>query len=214
MNYRFMIDIAVDAIRKRYDKRHNPVPGDTVCVICAGNGNIYKGFNEYITSGNVSQNVHAEISAVKMMLDEGQSKIKAMIVYNSCSVSPLLPCNGCIDYVLSLNPENKDTVVVTPGGNILITDVSKLASGTECQTRRSDSGFCSVYTSIPESTRGASLYTNAQGTFAPSGSGSPVSQVSVTNPGSVFNGAVPVRANQKGVNNILKNKLSNILKDE
>ena len=115
MNYRFRIDIAVDAIRKRYDKRHNPVPGDTVCVICAGNGNIYKGFNEYITSGNVSQNVHAEISAVKMMLDEGQSKIKAMIVYNSCSVSPLLPCNGCIDYVLSLNPENKDTVVVTPG---------------------------------------------------------------------------------------------------
>ncbi|MDO5149665.1 MAG: hypothetical protein ACI4KB_00290 [Oscillospiraceae bacterium] len=214
MNYRFMIDIAVDAIRKRYDKRHNPVPGDTVCVICAGNGNIYTGLNKYVTSENVSQNVHAEISAVKQMLDDGQTKIKAMIVYNACSVSPLLPCNGCIQYILSLNPENTNTIVVTPDGNILITDVSKFASGTECQTRRSDSGFCSVYTSIPETTRGASLYTNASGTFMPSGSSSAVSQVSVTNPGSGFNGTVPVRANQKGVNNILKNKLNSILKDE
>lgn len=209
MNYRFMIDIVIDAIRKRYDKRHNPVPGDTECVICAGNGNIYIGSNEYVTIGNVSQNVHAEISAIKKMTGDGQTKIRAIIVFNACSVSPLLPCNGCIEYILSIDPENTGTVVVTPSGNMLITDVSRFAAGTECQTRRDDSGFCSVYTSVPDFNRGASLYSvSPDGRFPPGNA----ANVSVHSVGNVV--ASPVKANHKGVNNVLKDKLNRIFKDD
>ncbi|MCQ2464721.1 MAG: cytidine deaminase [Oscillospiraceae bacterium] len=158
MNYRFMIDTAVDVIRKRYDKRHNPVVGDTVCVICSGNGTIYTAYNEYVQRDNGPENVHAEINAIKKMLADGQTKIKAVTVFNSCTVTPLLPCNGCIARILSLNPENYNTLVVTPNGNILLTDVSRFAAGPDLSQTRVSAGGYSVYTDIPDFNRGASLY--------------------------------------------------------
>lgn len=227
MNYRFLIDTAVDTIRKRYDKRHNPVMGDTVCVICAGNGNIYTGKNEYVTKEDCTENVHAEIDALKKMQDDGQTVVKAMTVFNSCNVSPILPCNGCIDYILSLDKENTKTLIITPNGNMFITDVARYAAGTDnMQTRRTESRY-SVYMNVPEHNRGASLY------MAPPvmpGQGMPASRsmnmsanLSANQPNysanyqnipENANSGQPVRPNQNGVNKLLKNKLLNLLDDD
>lgn len=231
MNYRFLLDTAIDTIRKRYDKRHNPVMGDTVCVICAGNGNIYTGINEYILKENYSENIHAELDALKKMQADGQTVVKALTVFNSCNISPILPCNGCIKYILSLNDENRNTIVVTPNGNMYMTDVSKFAAGVDnFQTRHAESQY-SVYTNVPEPNRGASLYMNPPEMMTQRMNQSGMMNVSAGMPGnannpSVYsgnfnnmpNGNVPVsqhiRTNQNGVNKLLKNKLNNLLDDE
>jgi cytidine deaminase len=237
MNYKFMIDTAIDVIRKRYDKRHNPLPGDTVCVICAGNGNVYSASNEYVVKDNVSENVHAEINALKKMQADGLTKIKAVTVFNSCTITPILPCNGCITFITSLNPENAHALVVTPNGNIPITEVGRYAAPDRSQSRMAGS-YYSVYTSLPASNRGASLYTGP--------SGQPFSQTSrsiTSNNRPVYYrssqsnmnmsamsgrvgvsyasrnvnaaaGRTPVRTNQNGVNNLLKNKLSTLFEDD
>ena len=237
MNYKFMIDTAIDVIRKRYDKRHNPLPGDTVCVICAGNGNVYTASNEYVVKDNVSENVHAEINALKKMQADGLTKIKAVTVFNSCTITPILPCNGCITFITSLNPENSHALIVTPNGNIPITEVSRYAAPDRSQSRVASS-YYSVYTSLPASNRGASLYTGPSGQpysqtsrsitsnqpvyyrrSQPNGNMSAMSGlVGVSYSSRTANTAIagkgPVRANQNGVNNLLKNKLSTLFEDD
>ena len=237
MNYRFMIDTAIDVIRKRYDKRHNPLPGDTVCVICAGNGNVYTACNEYVVKEDVSENVHAEINALKKMQSEGFTKVKAVTVFNSCSITPILPCNGCISYILGMNPENAHALVVTPNGNIPITEVGRYAAGTDHSQTRMSGGYYSVYTAVPETNRGASLYTAPPVNQSNSMSG----QAAGYRPGYMkmqttqMNAAymprqsaaayrnssavpvsmrVPVRPNQNGVNNLLKNKLNTLFEED
>lgn len=233
MNYGFMIDTAVDVIRKRYDKRHNPVVGDTVCVICAGNGNIYTASNEYVNVNGITENVHAELNAIRKMQADGQTRIKAVTVFNSCSVTPLLPCNGCIMYILGLHPENVSTLVVTPNGNMLITDVSRFAAGPDLSRKRTSMTGYSVYTEFPENNRGASLYNNPSGSLMPEPAPVTNSQIYgrppvIMNPpvsaavrmnrsaaaGKVSAGNVPVAGKQNGVNNILKNKLSALFEEE
>ncbi|WP_156036887.1 hypothetical protein [Ruminococcus sp. HUN007] len=236
MNYRFMIDTAIDVIRKRYDKRHNPLAGDTVCVICAGNGNVYTAYNEYVVKDDSSENVHAEINALKKMQADGITKIKAVTVFNSCTVIPILPCNGCISYIMGINPENSRALIVTPNGNIPITDVGRYAAVPDRMMPGMSKGY-SVYTTVPESNRGASLYMAPQG-MPNTGMSSPVSrnnpvylrsnamqsnmsyvsgQYGMMSGNMRSNAPVSMRAavrpNQSGVNNLLKNKLNTLFED-
>lgn len=228
-----MIDTAVDVIRKRYDKRHNPVAGDTVCVICSGNGTVYTASNEYVFRGETTENIHAEIIALKKMQEDGQTKVKAVTVFNSCTSTPLLPCNGCISCILSLNPENVHALVVTPNGNMLITDVGRFAAGPDFSQTRMSGGYYSVYTDFPDTNRGASLYSNPSGGFMPNMSmqvnmppvygqnvsdntASPVKYTPENTPKSV---SPPQRSEQmkmsrNGVNNILKNKLNSLFNED
>ena len=231
MNYRFMIDTAIDVIRKRYDKRHNPLPGDTVCVICAGNGNVYTACNEYVVKEDVSENVHAEINALKKMQADNLTKIKAVTVFNSCSITPILPCNGCISYILGMNPENSHALVVTPNGNIPITEVGRYAAGPDRSQTRMSGGYYSVYTAVPETNRGASLYTappvNQINSMSRQAAGyrpgymkmqttqmaAYMSRQTAAKAGPVSMRA-PVRPNQNGVNNLLKNKLNTLFEED
>ena len=231
MNYKFMIDTAIDVIRKRYDKRHNPLPGDTVCVICAGNGNVYTACNEYVVKEDVSENVHAEINALKKMQADGLTKIKAVTVFNSCSITPSLPCNGCISYILGMNPENSHALVVTPNGNIPITEVGRYAAGPDRSQTRMSGGYYSVYTAVPETNRGASLYTappvSQTNSMSRQSAGyrpgymkmqttqmaAYMSRQTAAKAGPVSMRA-PVRPNQNGVNNLLKNKLNTLFEED
>ena len=231
MNYKFMIDTAIDVIRKRYDKRHNPLPGDTVCVICAGNGNVYTACNEYVVKEDVSENVHAEINALKKMQADGLTKIKAVTVFNSCSITPILPCNGCISYILGMNPENSHALVVTPNGNIPITEVGRYAAGPDRSQTRMSGGYYSVYTAVPETNRGASLYTappvSQTNSMSRQSAGyrpgymkmqttqmaAYMSRQTAAQAGPVSMRA-PVRPNQNGVNNLLKNKLNTLFEED
>jgi cytidine deaminase len=231
MNYKFMIDTAIDVIRKRYDKRHNPLPGDTVCVICAGNGNVYTACNEYVVKEDVSENVHAEINALKKMQADNLTKIKAVTVFNSCSITPILPCNGCISYILGMNPENSHALVVTPNGNIPITEVGRYAAGPDRSQTRMSGGYYSVYTAVPETNRGASLYTappvNQINSMSRQAAGyrpgymkmqttqmaAYMSRQTAAKAGPVSMRA-PVRPNQNGVNNLLKNKLNTLFEED
>ncbi|MBP0960791.1 MAG: hypothetical protein J5864_01480 [Oscillospiraceae bacterium] len=231
MNYKFMIDTAIDVIRKRYDKRHNPLPGDTVCVICAGNGNVYTACNEYVVKEDVSENVHAEINALKKMQADGLTKIKAVTVFNSCSITPILPCNGCISYILGMNPENSHALVVTPNGNIPITEVGRYAAGPDRSQTRMSGGYYSVYTAVPETNRGASLYTappvSQTNSMSRQSAGyrpgymkmqttqmaAYMSRQTAAKAGPVSMRA-PVRPNQNGVNNLLKNKLNTLFEED
>lgn len=127
MAYGFLIETAIDTVRKRYSNGSSPHMVDTVCVVCSGSGKIYTGINIINNNGNFPENVHAEIDVINKMRAEGETIVRAITVFNSCNVSPILPCNGCIGMIMSMNPENANAQIVTPSGNIRITDVGRAA---------------------------------------------------------------------------------------
>ncbi len=224
MDYRFLIDTAIDLINKRYTNTSPPVSGDTVCAIYAGNGRIYTGINMYVVQGNIPNNIHAEIDAINKMRADGETKIIAMTVFNSCNVSPILPCNGCINLIFSLNYENTGAVVLMHNGAMNITDIRRQMPGPNGNNMSMPvNNNYSVYHGVPETNRGASLYlppnnpneanpymnnmnTQANGPYIPP---QQPRNKPVTN--SVTLIAPPKRP---GGSSILKNKLNNLLGDD
>ncbi|WP_044973095.1 hypothetical protein [Ruminococcus sp. HUN007] len=119
MNYDFLISSANDELQKRYSGGTAPVPGDTICVICSENGTVYKGYNNVMPNGD---NIHAEVAAVNSLRAGGQSMIRAITVFDSFNRVPIIPCNGCIQMLLSIDYRNINTVIATPTGIIPITN--------------------------------------------------------------------------------------------
>lgn len=119
MNFDFLISSANDELQKRYAGGAPPSAGDTICLICSENGTVYKGYNNKMPNGD---NVHAEVAAVNSLRADGQSMIRAITVFDSFNRVPIIPCNGCLQMILSIDYRNINTVIVTPTGVIPITN--------------------------------------------------------------------------------------------
>ena len=74
---------------------------DTVCSVESASGRIYTG----ISRSDLNMPVHAELDAVAALLAAGETVIRGFILINTQSRTPILPCNNCIGYILSLAPE-------------------------------------------------------------------------------------------------------------
>ncbi len=119
MIYDFLLNAAADIAKKRSESGFSPNPDDTICTIYTNIGSIYSG----VSSVNANGVIHAEIDAVNSMRSHGESIIQAIAVLNLYTLSPILPCNGCINYIISVNSENAKCMIVIPNGNIRITEV-------------------------------------------------------------------------------------------
>jgi cytidine deaminase len=119
MNFDFLISSANDELQKRYAGGTPPSMGDTICLICSENGTVYKGYNNKMPNGD---NIHAEVAAVNSLRADGQSMIRAITVFDSFNRVPIIPCNGCLQMLLSIDYRNINTVIVTPTGVIPITN--------------------------------------------------------------------------------------------
>jgi cytidine deaminase len=119
MNFDFLISSANDEIQKRYAGGAAPNMGDTICLICSENGTVYKGYNSLSPTGD---NIHAEVAAVNSLRADGQTMIRGITVYDSFKRVPIIPCTGCLNMLLSIDYRNINTVIVTPTGNIPITN--------------------------------------------------------------------------------------------
>ena len=194
MAYNFLIETAIDTVRKRYSNGSSPQMGDTVCAVCSGSGKIYTGIN-------FPENIHAEIDVINKMRADGENIVKAITVFNSCNVSPILPCNGCISLIISMNPENINAQIVTPSGNIRITDVGRAVSspsGNQMYTNPGMQTGNSMYMN-PGTQAGNSVYMNPGAAYGTHTTPAPQRKSYVSGAGQT--------------NNILKNKLNNLFDD-
>lgn len=224
MDYRFLIDTAIDLVNKRYTNGSSPLSGDTVCAIYAGNGRIYTGMNVYVVQGNIPNNIHAEIDAINRMRADGETRIIAITVFDSCTVSPILPCNVCINLIFSLNYENTGAVVLMHNGTMNIANIGRPAivpNGNNTNMTMAGNNNYSVYHGVPDTNRGASLYippnnpndgnpymnnvnTQAHNSYMPQQKSGPIANsVTLTTP-----------LKRSGGSSILKNKLNNLLGDD
>jgi len=83
-------------------------PNDTVCAIESISGRIYTG----ISRADMNTMIHAEVDAVRNMLAAGENIIQGLLLIGTQSRTPMLPCNNCLSYILSLAPENASCMIM------------------------------------------------------------------------------------------------------
>lgn len=99
-------------------------PNDTVCTIQSASGRIYTG----ISRTDMNSTIHAEVDAVQNLLAAGENIIIGLLLINTQSRAPMLPCNNCIGYILSLAPENSGCMIIMQDRMISIAEVGMFAA--------------------------------------------------------------------------------------
>ena len=99
-------------------------PDDTVCTVESASGRIYTG----ISRTDMNAVIHAEVDAVRNMQAAGENIISAMLLISTQSRSPMLPCNNCLGYILSLAPENANCMILMQDRMIRIVEVGMFAA--------------------------------------------------------------------------------------
>ena len=128
MMYEAMFNIVQDAAMKHQQRGAYITPEDTVCVICSTTQKVYTGISRVEMRGGQPMNVHAEIVAMQQMQAAGETQAESLLMCNLLTRRPMLPCNGCIQYLISQNPENTKCQVVLPDRSMPLSDVGKPAA--------------------------------------------------------------------------------------
>jgi cytidine deaminase len=99
-------------------------PSDTVCALQTSSGRIYTGISRTV----MNNSVHAEIDAVRNMLAAGENIIIGLLLISTQMRTPMLPCNNCLGYILSLAQENIGCMVMLQDRMISINEVGMFAA--------------------------------------------------------------------------------------
>ena len=108
-------------------------PDSTVCAVETASGRIFTGISRNELNGHVSVPVHAETEAVKNMLASGERVITALLLINTQNRAPMLPCNNCIGYILSLDPRNGECLIIMPDRMIKLSEAVMFSAQTNTQ---------------------------------------------------------------------------------
>jgi hypothetical protein len=99
-------------------------PSDTVCALQTISGRIYTG----ISCTDINNPIHAEVDAVRNMLTAGENIIVGLMLISTQSMTPMLPCNNCLGYILSLAQENMGCMIMLQDRMISINEVGMFAA--------------------------------------------------------------------------------------
>lgn len=125
MMYDAMFNIVQDTAIRYQQSGAYITPDDTACVICAASQQVYTGISRVEVHNGQPINVHAEIVAMQQMKAAGETAAESLLMVNLLTRRPMLPCSGCIQYIISQNPENAKCLVVLPDRNIPLGEIGR-----------------------------------------------------------------------------------------
>ena len=92
------------------------MPGTTVCVMVSATNRWYCEISN-VTNINGSYTVsHAERDVLKTMENYGDAVVQYILLLNE-NGQPIIPCAGCIQYILNANPQNANAYMVLPNND-------------------------------------------------------------------------------------------------
>lgn len=129
MTFEAIYDAAVNVVNQIAAGGEPLSPDKTVCVICSGTGRIYYGVSRVDMVNGAPVDIHAEIDAMRNMQDMGENKVETLILIDSFNRTAMLPCNNCVGFILSQNPENSMGTIAMPDRLIPLSEVGMFAGG-------------------------------------------------------------------------------------
>lgn len=127
MNVQFesMFKIVQDVALRHQQSGAYITPDDTVCVICGISQRVYTGVSRVEVRNGQPMNIHAEIIAMEQMLSAGENAVDSLLLISAVNCRPMLPCSGCIQFIISQNPNNANSLVVLPDRNIPLAEIGR-----------------------------------------------------------------------------------------
>ena len=130
MTFEAIYNIALEVANARAQSGEYIAPDETICVIFSRTGRVYNGVSRMDMTNGAPMSVHAEIDAMRNMQTYGnETAVDSMVLIDTINRSPMLPCNGCISYIASMNPENAMGFVVMPDRSIPLSELMGMAGG-------------------------------------------------------------------------------------
>ncbi len=120
---------AVDTVNKIAAGGEPITPDKTVCVINTRSGRIYYGVSRTEMVNGVMTAIHAEIDAINYMQSYGDTSIAEMILISAMNRTAMLPCSGCVGYILSLGPDYAGALIAMPDRMIPIAELGRFPGG-------------------------------------------------------------------------------------
>ena len=115
MTFEAIYNTAVDVVNRIAAGGERLGPDKTVCVILSGTGRVYYGVS--------NPEMHAEIDALRNMQGLGEKIVSQLILINTADMTALLPCNGCVKFIISQHPENARCMVAMPDRMIILSEI-------------------------------------------------------------------------------------------
>lgn len=130
MTFEAIYNIALEVANARAQSGEYIAPDETICVIFSRTGRVYNGVSRVDMMNGAPMSVHAEIEAMRNMQTYGnETAVDSMVLIDTINRSPMLPCNGCVSYIVSMSPENAMGGVVMPDRTIPFSEIMGMANG-------------------------------------------------------------------------------------
>ncbi|MBQ7991012.1 MAG: hypothetical protein IJ251_08210 [Oscillospiraceae bacterium] len=99
-------------------------PQDTICVVCSGTGRLYYGVSGTENVGGAQVAVHAEVNAVRQLLANGENVVTSLLLVSANELGAMLPCSGCVQFILSQNAANRNAMILLPDRQISVMEAA------------------------------------------------------------------------------------------
>ncbi len=125
MTFEAIYNIALEVANARSQSGEVIAPDETICVIFSRTGRVYNGVSRKEMMNGAPVSVHAEIEAMRNMQTYGnETAVDSMVLIDTVNRSPMLPCSGCLNYIVSMNPENSMGCIVMPDRMIPLSEMT------------------------------------------------------------------------------------------
>ena len=187
--YQNMLKVAQDIAMQRQSTGQVNA-NDTICVICTASKRFYSGVSYQQMQNGMMIDVHAEIDALQNMQAAGDGGVEFLLLVNAVTGQSVMPCSGCINFILGQNPNNVYCNVVFPDRMVPITQLGSM--GNNPYNTAAPAGGSPYVNSMPYNAAGpatGSLYMNSMPYNAANPTGGSRYQSSLyNNGGSVYGG--------------------------
>ena len=130
MTFEAIYNIALEVANARAQSGEYIAPDETICVIFSRTGRVYNGVSRMEMMNGAPMSVHAEIDAMRNMQTYGNEvAVDSMVLIDTINRSPMLPCGGCVSYIVSMSPENAMGCVVMPDRMIPLSEIMGMNGG-------------------------------------------------------------------------------------
>ena len=185
--YQTLFKVAQDIAMQR-QSAGQVTPNDTICIISAASKHVYTGVNHQEMQNGMMINIHAEIDAVQQMRAGGDTIAEHLLLISAATCQPILPCSGCIGFILGQAPENANCQVVLPDRMVPLPQIGQMTGSNSVPFNGALPAGGSMYMNNPYGAPQGSMYGAPQGSMygAPQGSlyGAPPQ-------GSMYGGSMP-----------------------
>ncbi|WP_295156139.1 hypothetical protein [uncultured Ruminococcus sp.] len=130
MTFEAIYNIALEVANARAQSGEFIAPDETICVILSRTGRVYNGVSHTEMMNGVPMSVHAEVDAMRNMQTYGNEvAVDSMVLIDTINRSPMLPCSGCVSYIVQMSPENAMGSVVMPDRMIPLSEMLGTGGG-------------------------------------------------------------------------------------